>query len=303
MRAKDVITVDLYPAKKKAIVTKLIGAGPEKDPDIIEMAKNITEMAKGFSQESTEKLGTKFLNGKKLCGFSHKLSENNHFTIWVDAQTKLPVEVKIVHFRNGKVFQTLFMDEFEFDFQLDPSAFSTDVPQGYQVENLTHNYNGIESKTISVENISLNHSVYTVDKLPWMKQIVIIEADDPLGLKTNVYITGIKADDGNIILIVQGNYYDISKMVWISQQKLENEINSIKIYPHPKGSIYAQRFLKKFAEIKPEFLENKKLSKERFTKMLVMSGDDTVLSISANKKMTLERLQELVESLRKIKAN
>jgi len=39
MRGKDAITVELYPDQKKAVVTNIIGLGPIKDPDIIDMVK------------------------------------------------------------------------------------------------------------------------------------------------------------------------------------------------------------------------------------------------------------------------
>jgi hypothetical protein len=44
------------------------------------------------------------------------------------------------------------------------------------------------------------------------------------------------------------------------------------------------------------------LSEERFTSMIVMP-DRTILSLSANKQMSDEKLQQLVESLKEIKAN
>lgn len=126
MRGQDAITVELHPDTKKAIVEKLLGFGPKNDPDI-------TEMVKRFDQQAVERLGTRTENGKTLYGFRHKPNEYNDFTVWVDARTKLPVEVRITH---SQVPQTLTMDQFEFDFDLDPSAFSTEVPEGYTVETL-----------------------------------------------------------------------------------------------------------------------------------------------------------------------
>ena len=54
--------------------------------------------------------------------------------------------------------------------------------------------------------------------------------------------------------------------------------------------------------INREFFDTEDLSEERFTRMIVMP-DETILSLSANKKMSDEKLQELVESLIEIKAN
>lgn len=293
MRGKDAITVELYPDKKKAIVTRLIGFGPRKDPHIIEMVKR-------FEQVSTERLGSKKQNGKVLRGFRHKPNKYNDYTVWVDPKTKLPVEIELKH---PQVGQTIFMDEFEFDFELDPSAFSTDIPDGYEVETLTQDYRPVEPKEINAEYIRsrLNHTAYTVEKLPWMEKIITIEALDPLGSRAKVYITGIQSNDGNTIIIVQGIYYDRTRMVWIPKQQLTLETpRGVKLYTHPNGSIYAQRFLESFAKAKSEFFDIKNLSEERFTRMIVMS-DETIMSLSANKRMSDEKLQELVESLVEIK--
>ncbi|MHC4204771.1 MAG: hypothetical protein ACYSTT_08970 [Planctomycetota bacterium] len=295
MRGKDAITVELKPAQMKAIVTTLIGAGPRKDPHIIEMIKR-------YEEKSTERLGTKKVNGKVLQGFRHSPNEHNEFTAWVDPETKLPVEVEIKHLNRG---QTIFMDEFEFDFELDESAFSTDIPDGYEVENLTLDYRQTKPKEISAEDIrtGLNHTAYKVEKLPWMKKIILIETIDPLGTKAINYITGIQSNDGNTIIIIQGNYYDIKRMVWIPNQQLVMETPlGAKLYTHPNGALYAKYYLEAFGKASPEFFDIENLSEERFTRMIVLS-DETVLGFSANKQMGDEKLQELVESLKEIKEN
>jgi hypothetical protein len=295
MRGQDAITVELKPAEMKAIVTTLIGAGPRKDPHIIEMIKQ-------YEQESTERLGTKKKDGKVLHGFRHQPNKYSDFTVWVDQKTKLPVEVEIKHLNRG---QTIFMDEFEFDFELDPSAFSTDVPDGYEVENLTLDYRPTEPKEITAEDIrtGLNHTAYTVEKLPWLEKIIMVQTISPLGTKAIVYITGIQSNDRNTIITVQGDYYDIKRMVWIPKEQLVMETPSgVKLYTHPNGSEYARYFLEAFAEAKPELFNIENLSEERFTRMIVMP-DETVMGFSANKKMSDEQLQQLVESLKEIKAN
>jgi outer membrane lipoprotein-sorting protein len=295
MRDKDAITVELYPSQKKAIVTKLLGFGPKKDPDIVDMVKQ-------FEQVSTERLGTKKVNGKLLQGFRHQPNEYNDFIMWVDPETKLPVEIELKHPQQK---QTIFMDEFEFDFKLDPSAFSTDIPDGYTVETIINDYRPVEPKEIAAKDIQsgLNHTAYTVEKLPWIEKIVTIEMINPLGTKILVYITGVQSGDGNIIILIQGNYYDVTKMVWIFNQQLVLETkNGVKLYTHPNGSIYAQLYLESFAKAKPEFFDIKNLSEERFTRMIVMP-DGVVLGLAVNRQLSDEKLQELLDSLAKVEAN
>jgi hypothetical protein len=295
MRGENAVIVELYPDQKKAIVTTLLGFGPKQDPDLIEMVKR-------YEQESPERLGTKKVNGKTLQGFRHKPNEYNEFTVWVDPDTKLPVEIEINH---PTVGQTIFLDEFEFDFDLDESAFSTEVPDGYKVENLTLDYRPVEPKEVTGEDIrtGLNHTAYTIEKLPWMQKIIMIQTIDPLGTRAIVYITGIQGDDGNTIIIIQGDYYDGTRMVWIPEQQLALETPSgIKLYTHPNGSIYARHFLEAFAKANPEFFSTENLSEERFTRMIVMP-DGTILGLAANKQMSDEKLQQLIESLKEIKVN
>jgi len=295
MRGENAVTVELYPGQKKAVVTNIIGLGPRKDPDIIDMVKR-------FEQETTERLGTKKVNGKTLQGFKHQPNENSAFTVWVDPATKLPVEIEIKHLNRG---QTLYLDEFAFDFELDPSAFSTDVPDGYEVKTVVQDYRPVEPKRISPEDIrtGLSHTAYTVEKLPWMEKLIIMQIVDPLMGMGKVYVIGIQSDDGNRFIIVQGNNYEQERMVWIPKEQLVMETPSgVKLYTHPKGSEYARLYLDGFAKANPEFFDMGNLSEERFTRMIVMP-DGTILGLSANRQMSNERLQELVESLVEIKAD
>jgi len=298
MRGTDAITVELYPDQKKAVVTKIIGTGTRRDPDVIDMVKR-------FEQESTEKLGTKKQNGKILHGFRHQPNEHNDFTVWVDAKTKLPVEIELKHLQRG---QTIFMDDFEFDFELDPSAFSTDVPDGYDVKTIIHDHRPVEPREITVEDVrsELNHTAYTIEKLPWIEKLIIIQAANPLSGIGKTYMTGILSDDDNNIIIDQSNmrsYYKEAMMKWILKEQLIMETPSgAKLYTHPRGSDYARIFLESFAKANPDFFNIENLSEERFTRMIVMP-DGTIIGLSANKQMSNKKLQELVESLIEIKAN
>ncbi|OHB78656.1 MAG: hypothetical protein A2Z25_20645 [Planctomycetes bacterium RBG_16_55_9] len=297
MRGEEAITVELHPDQKKAVVTRIIGLGARKDPDIIEMVKR-------FEQASTERLGIKKVNGKVLSGFHYQPNEHNDFTVWVDPKTKLPVEIELKHLQRG---QTIFLDEFEFDFKLDPSAFSTDVPDGYEVKTIVHDHRPVESKEITAQDIraELNHTAYTIGKLPWITKRMIIQTADPLTQIGKVYITGILSDDCNHIIIDQSNMhadYKEAMMEWILKEQLVLETPSgVKLYTHPSGSEYARFYLDGFAKASPEFFNIENLSEERFTRMIVMP-DGTILGLSANKQMSAARLQELVESLTEIRA-
>jgi hypothetical protein len=74
------------------------------------------------------------------------------------------------------------------------------------------------------------------------------------------------------------------------------------LYTHPNGAIYAKYYLEAFGKASPEFFDIENLSEERFTRMIVLP-DETVLGFSANKQISDEKLQQLVESLKEIKEN
>jgi hypothetical protein len=134
----------------------------------------------------------------------------------------------------------------------------------------------------------------------------MIQTVDPLRKKGKVFMTGILSDDGNNIIIDQSNKHSNYKeafMEWILKEHLVMETPSeAKLYTHPNGSEYASLYLESFAKVNAEFFDIKNLSEERFTRMIVMP-DGTIMGLSANKQMSNEKLQELVESLIEIKAN
>ena len=288
MQNEDAIVVEMIPEKHKATVTKMLGYGPKKDPDIIDMVKR-------FDQESTERLGTKEVDGKKLYGFRHKPNEHNEFTVWVDTGTKLPVEIEL---RHPKMKNMIYMDNFEFDFEYDPADFSTKVPEGYEVETIINDYRPVEPKQISANEIQagLNHTAYTIGKLPWVTDIMTVQTIDPLGSQAISYITALKTIDDNIILLIQGNYYDTGRMIWIFNQQLVLESGpEMKVYTHPNSKIYAKYFLESFAKDMPDFAEFE-LSDQRQTRMITMP-DEVVIGVVANSPVTEEKLKDLVNSL------
>ncbi|MFC1763729.1 hypothetical protein ACFL6U_16850 [Planctomycetota bacterium] len=197
MQGKDTISVELHPAQKQAFVNRSIGLGPKKDPDIIDKVKQ-------FEQESTERLGTKEHNGKTLYGFRYQPNKHMDYTVWVDAKTKLPVEIEQKRLTRGEI---LFMDEFEFDFELDPSVFSTDIPDGYDVSTTITDCRPFESKAITTEDIredvirtGTDHPFYTLKQLPWMERLILVQVVNPLSLQGKMYVTGIRSRDGNRIV-------------------------------------------------------------------------------------------------------
>ncbi len=293
MRGEDAITVELDPATKKAVVTQVLGFGPRKDPDIIGMVKR-------FEQVSTERLGTKEKDGATLHGFRHAPNEHNDFTVWVDPDTKLPVEIELKHPTRK---QTIFMDEFEFDFDLDESDFSTEVPEGYEVETVVEDYRPVEAKVVKPETLGaeLSHTAYTLGKLPWVKTSTLVQMTNPLMRRGKLFVVGVRTDDDNCVLVVQGSYYTERRMVWLTEDRLVLSAPSgPRLFTHPNGAIYAKLMLEGIADVSPDLFEKADLSEQRLTRMVAMPNG-VVLGVCANQPLEDGRLLELAGALQEIK--
>jgi len=280
----------LDPQKKLGVKFIYTGSPVQQDFDMLRYSASMAQHA--------QPLGQQVVDGRKAIGF-YNSDPNNNFTFWVDPVSHLPIRVELLRYGD-----TFIMNEFEYVNDFDPNLFSTDIPDGYKVETKIQDCRPVEPKEVIAEAVisGLNHTAYTVEKLQWMEKLSTIETLDPLGSRAKVYVTGIQSNNENMIIIVQGNYYDLKRMVWIPKQQLVFEsATGIKFFTHPNGQIYAQRFLESFATAKPEFFDVKKISAERFTMMIVMPNG-VVLSLSGNKQLSNDQLKEFAESLKEVKS-
>jgi outer membrane lipoprotein-sorting protein/chaperonin cofactor prefoldin len=98
------------------------------------------ELIRTIPSHSATQIGDRVINGQKCIGFlvertqvDGRKSETWSRTYWVDAQSKLPVEIE-TSFRSNEP-QSLDVDtvysNFVFDAELDRALFSTDPPEGY----------------------------------------------------------------------------------------------------------------------------------------------------------------------------
>jgi len=293
MRGPDTITLELYPAKKEAFVNLGLGAGPKEDPDIIDKVKR-------FDQASTERLGTKSKDGKTLHGFRNVPDKYQDYTVWVDADSRLPVEIKI---KRPTRKQTLFIDEFEFDFKLDAKAFSTEVPEGYEVDTAVLDYRPFEPKVVSIEALRNELSTaYDLGSLPWMETLTLMQVTNPLVKRGKVFVGGIQTDDDNCLVIVQTNHSTERRLPWLAKETpVLQTPGKRRVFAHPNGSEYARSFLESISKVSPDLFDMKNLSEQRMTRMVVMPNG-VVLGVCANQPLAEDRLLGLVESLTEIKA-
>ncbi len=75
-----------------------------------------------------EELGEKDIDGQKAVGFRAG-GDGGGIVIWADAETAMPIRVEL-----GLAHQAFIIKDFEFDFPLDVSLVSMEVPQGYTLK-------------------------------------------------------------------------------------------------------------------------------------------------------------------------
>jgi hypothetical protein len=137
----------------EAEVTKIDVPGESREIIIDHKAKTFckVELPKGvpgaemvaklgeFSGQADSELGTKEINGKKSRGFGidmQKLfnrpgiSERGIAEIWIDTESSLPVLVQITLTRDRSK-QTIRIQDFHWNIDLDPKLFDTTLPRGY----------------------------------------------------------------------------------------------------------------------------------------------------------------------------
>lgn len=120
---KPMRCLELYPNENRATLTTMKSRGPAKDPDIIKMAIIAQNtFADDFKEDE--------IDGRAVRVY-HDPKPFNDFTFWMDAETRMPIRIELIHTNKG---QKLIWSDFEFDVELDEELFSTEAPEGYDVK-------------------------------------------------------------------------------------------------------------------------------------------------------------------------
>lgn len=91
-----------------------------------------------FSGQADRELGTKEINGKRARGFEidmkklvkRRVSEQCMVEVWIDTESSLPVVVQF-KMTKDRSEETIRLQDFQWNIDLDPKLFDTTVPQGY----------------------------------------------------------------------------------------------------------------------------------------------------------------------------
>jgi outer membrane lipoprotein-sorting protein len=133
-RAGKTLAID--PAAKSAVLLegRLPGAG-RGDQDL---ATSEAQYLRSLAQKKGEPLGEKAIGKVQAQGFRVKEDTGYEMTIWVDPQTRLPVQIEITGKAGDQPFHGTIRD-FGLDPKLDDSLFSQEPPQGYAFSKLDLN--------------------------------------------------------------------------------------------------------------------------------------------------------------------
>lgn len=134
-------TLTLSPAQKMAIVTEMKNM-PEKnknqsDTNMFLNIRRLIQKAETDDDKSVEFLGEKEIDGQKAIGYQILSEAKAGFSIWVDAESLLPIQIEC-SFGDSLLGKkaTAIMSDFSFNVNLEESLFSLDVPEGYSVHTM-----------------------------------------------------------------------------------------------------------------------------------------------------------------------
>ena len=120
-------TLAIDPAAKSAVVFEGMLPGPRHEQDL---ATSEVQHLRNLVQKKGEPLGAKTFGKVQTQGFRVKDDTGYETTIWVNPQTRLPVQVEVTGKAGDTPFHSTIRD-FELDPKLDDSLFSLEPPPGY----------------------------------------------------------------------------------------------------------------------------------------------------------------------------
>jgi hypothetical protein len=130
--------ISLNPNEMTAKITWLVPSLGAGTSDVLGQMQRRIERAVNLNDESVERLGRRFIDGKDAVGFRVKLSgaqnyliswqNRGTFTIWADPNMKYPIRLEWYDEAYG--INTIATN-IELDVEINQSMFSIEVPEGY----------------------------------------------------------------------------------------------------------------------------------------------------------------------------
>ena len=117
--------LSLIPEKKQAALIDMTDLAEEARENYLESIRDVIKELENDPDASIDRLPDSEVDGRNTIVF-HAKNGDNELTVWANPKTLLPMRLEQV--QDG--FNIVYTD-FQFDVELDPSLFSTDIPAGY----------------------------------------------------------------------------------------------------------------------------------------------------------------------------
>jgi hypothetical protein len=128
-------TLELTPAQKSALVIDLKNPKPQSlESRAFQQFRELIQRAQGGAGGSIESLGRSQIGGRNVIGYRFT-EDGQRITIWADTRSLLPVQIERT-MGDGTESASMVMTDIQFDVPLDPSLFSTAVPEGYTEQSM-----------------------------------------------------------------------------------------------------------------------------------------------------------------------
>lgn len=124
--------VALMAPQKKAIVMRMENM-PKQAKDM-----NLLQSFRAMTPDAGKSIGRKEINGRMLDGYLIE-KDGRTTTVWADPKTRLPMRMEAKVDMPMAPKSDVVMTDFQWDVPTDPAALSTDVPPGYDVQEMTVN--------------------------------------------------------------------------------------------------------------------------------------------------------------------
>ncbi len=120
--------LSLMPEEKKAILIDISGM-PEK-----QRQESVIESFKKLPEDAAEFVGEEEIEGSTTLKYEVDQQGLSYYTVWLDAQTKMPVKILITdHADPAKSKMHVTMTDFDWGAEVDESLFTLDIPEGYEL--------------------------------------------------------------------------------------------------------------------------------------------------------------------------
>jgi len=148
--AKMTIVMDMAAGKQMMLdsgrkTAMVIDMGKTMNPQL--QNANVLDHFRKFDPKTFKPVGEKVIGSKKLQGFKSETADQTQ-TVWVDPETKLPVEMEQKISGGFMIDTDVVMSDLDWSPQIDDSTFSLTAPEGYHNQTVSMDMTNLGEKDL-----------------------------------------------------------------------------------------------------------------------------------------------------------